>query len=635
MEHFIEILKKYWGYDRFRALQYEIIESVSEGKDSLGLMPTGGGKSLTFQIPAMEMDGMCLVVSPLVALMKDQVQDLRDRGIKTELLFSGLSSGEIENILNKCLFGDVKFLYISPERISTKLFQSKLLHMKVCLIAVDEAHCISQWGYDFRPSYLKIRSLRKLLPNIPVLALTATATTKVVNDIQEKLDFRSRNVFRKSFERKNLVYLVRKTEDKNKYLLKILERQKGSSVVYVRSRKRCKELAVFLRNHKISANFYHAGLRNEQKDARQQRWKKGMTRVMVATNAFGMGINKADVRSVIHVDLPDSLEAYFQEAGRAGRDGKRAYAVMLYSDPDKVKVLKRIKMVFPEKDFIVRVYEALGNFFQIAEGAGQGAVFDFDLGLFCKTFKFNILQTYHALKILQRAQYIELTDDLEHEAKIHFAVRRDDLYKFQVANRDFDAFIRILLRSFTGLFSNYVPIHINSFAKRINTDPDLVKKYLFNLAKQGIIKYVPQKKTPFILYKQERLPINFIQLHKEVYQDRKKNMESKIQAIIDYAELNKMCRSKFLLNYFGEEYASECGFCDICKEQESQEMGKDEFRSIYYDILKLIEKDYMPVDDIVDSLNHNENKVLEVIRFLKDHEEVQCATGNRIRWIPN
>ncbi|WP_421918463.1 RecQ family ATP-dependent DNA helicase [Marinifilum sp.] len=634
MDRFKDILKKYWGYGMFRPLQDEIIKSVSEGKDTLGLMPTGGGKSLTFQVPTMAMDGICLVVSPLVALMKDQVLNLRTKGIKAELLYSGLSRHEIENILNKCLFGNVKFLYISPERIGSDIFRKKVVQMDVCLIAVDESHCISQWGYDFRPSYLKIITLRELLPEVPILALTATATKDVVADIQEKLGFPQENVYKKSFERKNLVYLVRETEDKHKYLLTILRKQRGSSVVYVRSRKKCKELTEFLKNNRLRAEYYHAGLRNEVKDLRQERWRKGIVQVMVATNAFGMGIDKSDVRSVVHMDLPDTLEAYFQEAGRAGRDGKRAYAVMLYSNPDKVQLLKRIKTTFPEKDMIIRVYQALGNYLQVAEGAGKDAVFDFDLGQFCQNFKFNVLQAFNALKILQRAGYIELTDDLEHESRIHFAVKRDDLYKFQVANKDFDNFIKILLRSFTGLFTDYVPINLDTLSKRIKADKELIIEYLKELSKYGIIKYIPRKKTPFVLYTQERLPIGFLTFPKAVYQERKEKFESKIQSVINYAETKNICRSKFLLEYFGQKYAPDCGNCDVCKEKESQSLGDKEFRTIYYAVLDLIKRDYLPIDDIVEKLDYKDDDIIKVIQHLKDNEEVDCKSGNRIKWIP-
>lgn len=633
MDRFNEILKKYWGYVGFRPLQDEIIKSVAEGKDTLGLMPTGGGKSLTFQIPALAMEGICIVVSPLVALMKDQVQNLKDKGIKAELLYSGLSGKEIEIILDKCLFANIKFLYISPERIGSDLFRKKLVQMNVCLIAVDESHCISQWGYDFRPAYLKITNLRELLPKVPILALTATATPDVVDDIQDKLEFKEKNVFRKSFERQNLIYLVRNVEDKKRYLLKIFSKQSGSSVVYVRSRKRCKELAEFLKTNNIRAEYYHAGLQNEVKDFRQDRWKRGVVQVMVATNAFGMGIDKADVRTVVHMDLPDSLEAYFQEAGRAGRDGIKAFAVLLYSKPDRVQLLKRISTSFPEKDTVKKVYQSLGNFLQVAEGAGKDAVFDFDLGLFCHNFKFNVLQAFNSLKILQRAGYIEFTDDLEHESRIHFQIKRDDLYKFQVSNKDFDAFIKILLRSFTGLFTDFVPVNIDLLAKRTNTSKDLIVKYLKELSKYKVIQYIPRKKTPFIIYTQERLPLNFIKFTKEVYQDRKENLSQKINSVINYAETTTRCRSKFLLEYFGQGHAPACGQCDICKEAEGIGLSKEEFSEICNEIIGVLGKESFSIDEIIKKSKHSEENVLEVIRFLKDTEEVESLDGNRVRRI--
>jgi ATP-dependent DNA helicase RecQ len=633
MDHFKKILKKYWGYDDFRPLQDEIIKSIAEGKDTLGLMPTGGGKSLTFQIPTLATEGICIVVSPLVALMKDQVGNLKERGIKAELLYSGLSRKEIEIILDKCLFANIKFLYISPERIGSDLFQLKLKQMNVCLIAVDESHCISQWGYDFRPSYLKITHLRDLLPEVPVLALTATATIDVVDDIQEKLVFKEKNVFRKSFERPNLIYLVREIEDKNRYLLKILRKERGSSVVYVRSRKKSKEVADFLKTHQIRAEYFHAGLNNEVKDFRQDRWKKGLVQVMVATNAFGMGIDKADVRTVIHVDLPDSLEAYFQEAGRAGRDGKKAFAVMLYSKPDRVQLLKRISTAFPEKEQIKRVYQSVGNFLQVAEGAGKEAVFDFDLGLFCHHFKLNVLQAFNSLKVLQRAGYLELTDDSEHESRIHFCMKRDDLYKFQVVNKDFDSFIKILLRSFTGLFTDFVPINIDLLAKRTKTRREVIVNYLKELSKYKVIQYIPRKKTPFIIYTQERLPLTFIKFPKEVYQERKENLTQKIGSVIQYAESTSICRSKFLLEYFGQKRAPLCGQCDICKEAGKQDLSRSEFQEIYHELETLIGKESRSVDEIIKESKCAENKLLEVIRFLKDTEELEALEGNRLRWI--
>lgn len=630
MSIYHKILKKYWGYDEFRPLQEDIILSVAEGRDTLGLMPTGGGKSLTFQVPTLAMDGLCIVVSPLIALMKDQVLNLKEKGIKAELIYSGQTRDEIDVILNKCLYGNNKFLYISPERIGTAIFQEKLSSMNVCLIAIDESHCISQWGYDFRPSYLKIIQLRELLPQVPVLALTATATPEVVDDIQDRLGFAKKNVFRKSFERSNLSYLVRNIEDKNRYLLKILRKQKGSSVVYVRSRKKCKEIAEFLKLNQLKAEFYHAGLDNAVKDMRQERWRDGVVQVMVATNAFGMGIDKSDVRTVVHLDLPDTLEAYFQEAGRAGRDGKRAYAVMLYSNPDKVKLLKRIKTSYPEIDTIKRVYQAVGNFLQIAEGAGKDAVFDFNLALFCQKFKFNVLQAFNSLKILQRAGYIEVTDDLEHSTKLHFAINRDDLYRFQLENKEQDDFIKLLLRTYTGLFTDYVPVNLDSLAYRRKVDVKILIDRLKDLSQHGIIKYIPRKKTPFIIYTQERLPLSYLKFTKAVYQERKEKFEEKIKAVVQYAESPDTCRSKMLLEYFGQLRAPNCRECDICKEK-GDGLEANMYKNIKSEVKEILAKDESSVDELVELSQFSEKKLLEVIRLMMDNDEVKTTENNKIR----
>ena len=630
MSVYHKVLKEYWGYDEFRPLQEDIIQSVAKGCDTLGLMPTGGGKSLTFQVPTLVMNGLCIVVSPLVALMKDQVLNLKEKGIKAELIYSGLTRDEIEVVLNKCLYGKNKFLYISPERIKTPIFQEKLLSMNVCLIAIDESHCISQWGYDFRPSYLKITQLRELLPEVSVLALTATATPEVVDDIQEKLGFKEKNVFRKSFERSNLSYLVRNIEDKNRYLLKILKKQTGSSVVYVRSRKKCKEIAEFLKLNQVKAEFYHAGLDNAVKDMRQERWRNGVVQVMVATNAFGMGIDKSDVRTVVHLDLPDTLEAYFQEAGRAGRDGKRAYAVMLYSNPDKVQLLKRIKTSYPEIETVKRVYVAVGNFLQIAEGAGKDAVFDFNLAVFCQKFKFNVLQAYNSLKILQRAGYLEITDDLEHSTKLHFVVKRDDLYRYQQANKKQEDFIKLLLRTYTGLFTDYVPVNLDSLAYRKKIDVKVLIDSLKDLSLQGIIKYIPRKKTPFIIYTQERLPLNYLKFTKEVYQERKERFEEKINAVIQYAESIDDCRSKMLLEYFGQLNAPTCGECDICKENDEGIKNKI-YKEIKSEVKGTLAKEESSVYDLVESSQFPEKKLLEVIRIMMDNDEVKTSENNKIR----
>lgn len=630
MSVYHKVLRKYWGYDEFRPLQEDIIQSVADGCDTLGLMPTGGGKSLTFQVPTLAMDGLCIVVSPLVALMKDQVLNLKEKGIKAELIYSGLTRGEIEVVLNKCLYGNNKFLYISPERINTAIFQEKLLNMKICLIAIDESHCISQWGYDFRPSYLKIIQLRELLPEVPVLALTATATPEVVDDIQNRLGFAKKNVFITSFERSNLSYLVRNVEDKLRYLLKILRKQKGSSVVYVRSRKKCKEIAEFLKLNQIKAEFYHAGLDNAVKDMRQERWRDNKVQVMVATNAFGMGIDKPDVRSVVHMDLPDTLEAYFQEAGRAGRDGKRAYAVMLYSNPDKVQLLKRIKTSYPEIETVKRVYQAVGNFLQIAEAAGKDAVFDFNLALFCQKFKFNVLQAFNSLKILQRAGYLEITDDLEHSTKLHFAINRDDLYRYQVENKQQDDFIKLILRTYTGLFTDYVPVNLDSLAYRKKIDVKILIDNLKDLSQQGVIKYIPRKKTPFIIYTQERLPLKYLKFTKDVYQNRKEKFEEKINAVISYAETVENCRSKFLLEYFGQLKAPVCGECDVCKEKDENVVDKL-YEQIQSEVKRALAEEDKSVYDLVEISKYPENKLLEIIRLMLDNGDVENTSEDKLR----
>ena len=572
MDRYKGILKQYWGYDDFRGIQKEIIESICSGHDTLGLMPTGGGKSITFQVPALAQKGVSIVITPLIALMKDQVDHLLRRGIKAAAIYSGLTHEEIIITLENCIFGDVKLLYVSPERLASELFQTKLRHMKVSFITVDEAHCISQWGYDFRPSYLEIANIRKLLPGVPVLALTATATPAVVDDICEKLSrseecgVRSEgfNLFRMSFERKNLVYVVRQANDKREQLIHILSRLQGTAIVYVRSRQRTKEYAELLMKAGISATFYHAGLDTSVKDERQQAWQEGKTRVIVATNAFGMGIDKPDVRVVIHIDCPDSIEAYFQEAGRAGRDGLRSYAVLLYNNGDKRKLEKRVADTFPEKDYIRQVYEHLAFFYQIGVGSGYNHTFEFNIDKFCHAFHHFPIQVDSALKILTRAGYIEYTEEQDNQARLMFTISRGELYKLENNSPNEDKIITTLLRNYGGLFTDYHYIDEGFLASQTALEPQQVYQTLKGLGQRHILHFIPQKKTPYIRYTQRREDKEYLQFTPAIYEERLDQFRQRIQAVIQYATDDQVCRSRQLLRYFGETDSHDCGLCDVC-----------------------------------------------------------------------
>ena len=559
-----QLLKQYWGYDSFRGIQEEIINSISENKDTLGLMPTGGGKSITFQVPALAKDGLCLVITPLIALMKDQVQNLRKRGIKALSIYSGMSRQDIITTLENCIFGNYKFLYISPERLDTEIFRTKLRKMKVSMITVDESHCISQWGYDFRPAYLKIAEIRELLPDVPVLALTATATPEVVKDIQARLHFRRENVFRMSFERSNLAYIVRKTDNKTGELLHILRSMPGSAIVYVRNRRRTKEITELLNNEDITADFYHAGLDDATKDIRQHRWQSGESRVMVATNAFGMGIDKPDVRIVIHMDLPDSIEAYFQEAGRAGRDGQKAYAVILYAKADKTTLHKRIPDTFPEKEYIKDVYEHLQYYYQMAMGDGLDCVREFNIEDFCRKFKYFPVPVDSALKILTQAGYLEYTGEQDNTSRLLFTIRRDELYRLREMGDDMDKLIQTVLRSYTGVFTDYTYINEDSLAIRTGLTRRQIYEQLVHLAKLRIVSYIPRKKTPYIIYTRERIEAQLIHISPEIYEERKARYETRINAMLEYVTNDTLCRSRMLLDYFGEKNEHNCGQCDTC-----------------------------------------------------------------------
>ena len=628
MNKYQEILKQYWGYDSFRDLQEEIITSIGEGKDTLGLMPTGGGKSITFQVPALAQSGLCIVITPLIALMKDQVQNLRKRGIKALAIYSGMTRQEIVTALENCIFGDYKFLYISPERLDTEIFRIKLRSMKVSMITVDESHCISQWGYDFRPAYLKIAEIRELLPGVPVLALTATATPEVVKDIQSRLNFREENVFRMSFERKNLAYIVRKTDNKTKEILYILQRISGSAIIYVRNRRRTKEITELLMNEGITADFYHAGLDNAVKDLRQKRWQSGEVRVMVATNAFGMGIDKPDVRIVLHLDLPDSPEAYFQEAGRAGRDGEKAYAVILYSKSDKTTLHKRVVDTFPDKEYILNVYEHLQYYYQMAMGDGFQCIREFNLEEFCRKFKYFPVPVDSALKILTQAGYLEYTDEQDNSSRILFTIRRDELYKLREMGKEAEALIQSILRSYTGVFTDYAYISEESLAIRTGLTRQQIYNILVTLTKRRIVDYIPRKKTPYIIYTRERLELRFLHIPASVYEERKARYEARIKAMEEYVTTENICRSRMLLRYFGEKNEHNCGQCDVClSKRATDNLSEKSYEEVKRQILNLLSHSPLTPAETADQIKAEKEDIGQVIRYLLDEGELKMQDG--------
>ena len=570
MSNYQQILKQYWGYDDFRGIQREIIESVGAGHDTLGLMPTGGGKSITFQVPALAMEGVCIVITPLIALMKDQVHHLRQRGIMAAAVYSGMQRDDILRVLENCILGNTKLLYVSPERLGSELFQTKLKHMQVSFITVDEAHCISQWGYDFRPSYLQIADIRRICPDVPVLALTATATPKVVEDICERLSIdewqrEKFNVFRMSFERKNLTYLVSYAVDKRTELIQLLEGEKGAAIVYVRSRRHAREIAEHLTEAGLSATFYHAGLEHAEKDKRQRDWQHDRVRIMVATNAFGMGIDKPDVRIVAHYDLPDSIEAYFQEAGRAGRDGQPARAVLLYNNADEPKLIKRVSDTFPEKDYIRKVYDHLAYYYQIATGDGYGVSREFNIDDFCHKFNHFPIRVHSALQILQRAGYIEYTEEQDNQARVKFLVTRDDLYRLRGENPNEEKVIIALLRNYGGLFADYGFIDESLIAHQCALKSHEVYDILKELSMKHVIHFIPRKQVPYIRYMQRREDSEHVRLSKEVYEERLHQYQERINAMLHYTKSKEKCRSRLLLEYFGEKGTKDCGQCDVCQ----------------------------------------------------------------------
>ncbi|PIF06270.1 MAG: recombinase RecQ [Draconibacterium sp.] len=631
MDIFSQILTRYWGYASFRPLQREIIESVAKGKDTLGLMPTGGGKSVTFQVYSLSRPGICIVITPLIALMKDQVEKLKSLNIKALAVHSGMSGIEMKVAVDNAVWGDYKFLYVSPERLQSERFVERLTQMQVNLIVIDEAHCISQWGYDFRPSYLNIAEIRKIVPEVPVLALTATATDRVVDDIQDKLNFKKRNVLKVSFQRNNLEYIVRQVEDKTGYLLRTLKKTKGSGIVYARSRKKTREIAFELKKNGISADFYHAGLNNRVRSEKQDRWIAGKVRVIVATNAFGMGIDKPDVRFVVHYHPPESLEAYFQEAGRAGRDGKRAVAAMLYNTTDKARLKSQVAKAFPEVAEIKRVYHSLCNYLKVAEGFGNLQSYAFSVPPFAQAFKLGQAKVYNSLKILQREGYLEFTEEVDQLSRIYFMVSRDDLYRFQVENTDFDDFIKLILRSYTGLFSGYVNIDEDLLASRAGIDRDIIYQYLKLLRRHKIIDYVPQNSSPFIYFTKERLPIARLKISKENYDVRKTDMRRRIDAVIHYVTSTIRCRSQMLLDYFGEKDAPPCGTCDVCKSLSAMLLTTFEFENISKTIEKLLEKP-LTYEKLLLKLKGDQQKMRQVIKWLSDNGKIIYRIDNQLEW---
>lgn len=628
------VLLKHWGYSSFRPMQEDIVDAVVAGNDTLALLPTGGGKSICFQVPAMMMNGLCIVITPLIALMKDQVQHLKQKGIAAAAIYSGMHFNEIEIIYNQSVFGKLKFLYISPERLITEKFIAAFQKMKICLIAVDEAHCISQWGYDFRPPYLRISEIRPYLPKVPVLALTATATPEVVKDIQEKLHFKNGQVFQTSFERKNLVYNVVHEPDKFGALYRLIRHmQQGSGIVYVRNRRRTRDIADWLSSRNITATYYHAGLEAKIKDQRQHSWMKGQHQIMVATNAFGMGIDKPDVRLVIHMDLPDSLEAYFQEAGRAGRDGQQSAAYLLVSDQDVKQLKDSFVSTYPDLAQIKAIYQALGNFFQVPVGAGKDQGFDFDLLHFAKTYNFSAVEVFNTLQLLEKEGEIMSSESMANPSKVFIRASREDLYRFQVEQPQFDSFIKYLLRNVPGVLTDFVSFNEEMAARKLNMKVEQVVDLLKKLHALQFLIYQARKQKPQLIWVSERRDAKDIYLSREHYADRKKSAAQRIQSVIDFVNNETTCRSIQLLSYFGETNRQRCGKCDICTSRNKLSLSDAEFAQISSRLKNLFRQRSYPVYEAASSVPpFPEEKVLEAIRFLIDSKQIQQDEHGSLSW---
>jgi ATP-dependent DNA helicase RecQ len=624
-----DILESFWGFKTFRPLQEEIINSVMNGNDTLALLPTGGGKSICFQVPALAKEGICIVVSPLIALMKDQVENLVKRGIKAIAITSAMHKREIDIALDNCVHGNIKFLYLSPERLGTEIVKVRLLKMKVNLIAIDEAHCISQWGYDFRPSYLKISELRELLPDIPVLALTATATTEVVKDIQAKLLFKKDNLKQKSFERQNVAYVVLPEEDKLARLVKIINSMNGTGIVYVRNRKKTQDIAAYLISNKIAADFYHAGLDSKTRDLKQSNWIANKTRVIVCTNAFGMGIDKPDVRFVVHIDLPDSLEAYFQEAGRAGRDEKKAFAILLYNEGDKIELQRNVEMSYPTLEEIRQTYQALANYYQLPTGSGEGVTYDFNISDFCDNHKLTAITVFNSLKFIEREGYIALTDSIFQPSRIKVDMNREDLYKFQISNPAFDVFIKLLLRSYAGLFDGFVKINEYDLSKKANISKDEIVNRLNYLQQIKVLTYVPQTELPQLTFLQPRVDAKGLTLSKENFSLLKKRAIERMESVLNYAESTHKCRSQLLLSYFGENNSTRCNHCDVCLKENKLVLHTEEFENISKQIKQLLSVHPLDLKHLVDSITSvNENKIIHTIQLMIDNDQLKYNDEN-------
>jgi ATP-dependent DNA helicase RecQ len=624
----LDILKEYWGFDSFRPLQAEIIESVLEGKDTLALLPTGGGKSICFQVPALLKEGITIVISPLIALMKDQVENLKKRNISAEAIYSGMHFKDIDRILDNCIYGSIKLLYLSPERLTSELAMERIKQMNVQCIAVDEAHCISQWGYDFRPSYLRIAEISDWFHRrIPILALTATATPEVVKDIQDRLEFKDGVVFQNSFNRSNLAYVVLQEEDKSKKLIEICTNVKGSGVVYVRNRRKTKEYAMLLQRKGISAAYYHAGLSPDQRSQIQDQWINNDIRIIVSTNAFGMGIDKPDVRSVVHMDLPDSLEAYFQEAGRAGRDGQKSFAVLLYNESDKINLEYQYEQAFPPLKEVRRVYQALGSYLQLAIGGGKGQSYDFDMVAFSKNYNFEPIRVFNCLRILEDGGWLTMTEAVYIPSKLRVLVSKEELYDFQLKHRNFDLLIKTILRTSQGAFTHYVNVKERQLASFLKISDSELNRLFRNLQTQGIIDYKPQRDKPQLTFLEERLDARDLIFDKKLYDFRKERHKLRMASAIAYAT-NAKCRSRQLLGYFGEYDSENCGICDICLERNKTALSPDDFKKYENKIRLILRDESMPIEHIVDAFApKRKGQVLKALEYLLDEGILKDVNG--------